>query len=142
LALVDIGDDETPKYLDDFDLGVAGMYIKGMEMSPCGHVLQAETTTTTMSRSSVTTTTTETRDGVVISTTITTVKSSEKHQSPCLSYFMAPTPIRTASDYTTTPVFKRNSLFVTEDTVDTRYVVVSGGSVSGLGKGTAISSLG
>ncbi|KAF4725731.1 hypothetical protein FOZ62_018802, partial [Perkinsus olseni] len=24
-------------------------------------------------------------------------------QSPCLSYFMAPTPIRTASDYTTTP---------------------------------------
>ncbi|KAF4687046.1 hypothetical protein FOZ60_004374 [Perkinsus olseni] len=43
LALVDIGDDETPKYLDDFDLGVAGMYIKGMEMSPCGHVLQVRT---------------------------------------------------------------------------------------------------
>ncbi|KAF4730491.1 hypothetical protein FOZ62_022678 [Perkinsus olseni] len=92
-----------------------------------------ETTTTTMSRSSVTTTTTETRDGVVISTTTTT--------SPCLS-LMAPTPVRTASDYTTTPVFKRNSLFVSEDTVDARYVVVSGGSVSGLGKGTAISSLG
>ncbi|EER16260.1 hypothetical protein Pmar_PMAR003724 [Perkinsus marinus ATCC 50983] len=44
LALVEIGDDdETPKYLDDFDLGVAGMYIRGMEISPCGHILQVKT---------------------------------------------------------------------------------------------------
>ncbi|KAF4673555.1 hypothetical protein FOL47_010464 [Perkinsus chesapeaki] len=43
LALIDISDENAPKYLDDFDLGVPGMYLKGMEVSPCGHVLQVRT---------------------------------------------------------------------------------------------------